>query len=107
MMMLNNYFEAMNGIIFQYGGTIKQFVGDEIMAMYGAPVVHPSPEEAAVKTAVEMVRQLALMRRQDPDQRNCFYYIKVGIHSGDVILGNVGSQDRTEYAAVGDDVNLG
>jgi adenylate cyclase len=107
MTMLNEYFEHMNGILFRHGGTIKQFVGDEIMAMFGAPLHHPKPEEAAVLAAVEMMRHLESLRAEDPGNERGFYYIKIGIHSGDVILGNVGSRDRTEYAAVGDDVNLG
>ena len=107
MEMLNQYFECMNSLIFKHGGTIKQFVGDEIMALYGAPLEHPNPEVAAVQTAVEMVRELTRRHQQDPQEERGFYLIKVGIHSGEVILGNVGSEERTEYAAVGDDVNLG
>ncbi len=105
--MLNDYFEHMNRILFRHGGTIKQFVGDEIMAMFGAPLEHPKAEEAAVLAAVEMLRHLTALRAADPQEEQGFYHIKVGIHSGDVILGNVGSLERTEYAAVGDDVNLG
>lgn len=107
MAMLNDYFEHMNRILFRHGGTIKQFVGDEIMAMFGAPLDHPKAEEAAVLAAVEMLRHLTALREHDTAEERGFYHIKVGIHSGDVILGNVGSLERTEYAAVGDDVNLG
>ncbi|MBT9585956.1 adenylate/guanylate cyclase domain-containing protein [bacterium] len=107
MTMLNDYFEHMNRILFRHGGTIKQFVGDEIMAMFGAPLEHPKAEEAAVLAAVEMTRHLESLRSNDPQEERGFYYIKIGIHSGEVILGNVGSHERTEYAAVGDDVNLG
>lgn len=106
MEMLNRYFKEMNSLIFEHGGTIKQFVGDEIMALYGAPQPHPKAEQAALDTAVAMIRRLRTMKAADPDN-NGFYEIKVGIHCGPVILGNVGSDERTEYAAVGDDVNLG
>lgn len=105
--MLNAYFQEMNEIIFRYQGTIKQFVGDEIMAMYGAPTVHPEPEVAAVETALAMITRLNELRERDPGRKRGFYEIKIGIHAGPVILGNVGSATRTEYAAVGDDVNLG
>ncbi len=105
--MLNAYFQEMNQIIFRYDGTIKQFVGDEIMAMYGAPAPHPQPEVAAVETALAMMKRLAELKERDPGRKRGFYEIKIGIHSGPVILGNVGSDTRTEYAAVGDDVNLG
>lgn len=107
MQMLNHYFEEMTAIIYQARGTIKQFVGDEIMVMFGAPRPHPSPEEAAVRTAVRMIMRLDELRAQDPTGQNGFYSIKIGIHTGEVIVGNVGSADRSEYAAVGDDVNLG
>ena len=107
MTMLNAYFEEMNRIIFRHGGTIKQFVGDEIMVMYGAPTPHPDAEKAAVLTAIEMVQRLRQLYAADPTHSNGFYHIKVGVHRGNVILGNVGSSERTEYAAVGDDVNLG
>ncbi|HEY3999920.1 MAG TPA: adenylate/guanylate cyclase domain-containing protein, partial [Candidatus Xenobia bacterium] len=103
--MLNRYFEAMNAIIVESGGWIKQFVGDEIMVIYGAPDSHPRPEHAAVETALRMVAKLADMRRAAKDDG--FFEIKAGIHTGDVIVGNVGSRHRTEFAAVGDDVNLG
>lgn len=105
--MLNAYFQEMNQIIFRYDGTIKQFVGDEIMAMYGAPAPHPQPEIAAVETALAMMKRLDELKQRDPGRKRGFYEIKIGIHSGPVILGNVGSDTRTEYAAVGDDVNLG
>ncbi len=105
--MLNAYFQEMNEIIFRFDGTIKQFVGDEIMAMYGAPTAHPDPEVAAVETALAMMARLRELRERDPSRKRGFYEIKIGVHAGPVILGNVGSITRTEYAAVGDDVNLG
>jgi len=107
MAMLNAYFEEMNQIIFLHGGTIKQFVGDEIMVLFGAPTIHLLPESAAVHAAIEMVARLKALRAQSPTGQDGFYSIKIGIHSGEVIVGNVGSSRRTEYAAVGDDVNLG
>ena len=103
--MLNDYFGAMNEIIVASGGWIKQFVGDEIMVIYGAPDEHVRPEQAAVETAMKMVS--TLKARRAATSADGFYAIKVGIHSGEVIVGNVGNEDRTEYAAVGDHVNLG
>lgn len=103
--MLNRYFEAMNEIIVKSGGWIKQFVGDEIMVIYGAPDPHPDPDRAAVETALSMVEKLAALKAEATGDG--FFEIKAGIHTGDAIVGNVGSAQRTEYAAVGDDVNLG
>lgn len=103
--MLNRYFEEMVRIIFRHGGTVKQFVGDEIMVIYGAP--EPSEDHAAraVATGLEMVERLQEMKRESGG-RPGFYEVKIGIHTGDVVVGNVGAEARTEYAAVGDDVNL-
>lgn len=104
---LNEYFTAMEQIIFRHGGTLKQFVGDEIMVMFGAPFPQPDPEARAIRAAVEMKARLAELRqawhgrglRVDLD-------VKIGIHRGRVVVGNVGSPRRTEYAAVGDAVNV-
>ena len=105
--MLNRYFEEMTSVIFRHRGTVKQFVGDEILAFFGAPREHPAPEEAAVLTALEMQERLDELRASDPTGKAGFYSCKIGVHTGEVIVGNVGSADRAEYAAVGDDVNLG
>jgi len=103
--MLNEYFDAMAAIIVGSGGWIKQFVGDEIMVIYGAPDDHPSAAPAAVETAVRMVERLAELRAAATQPG--FFDITIGIHTGEVTVGTVGNKDRTEYAAVGDHVNLG
>jgi class 3 adenylate cyclase len=104
--MLDDYFAAMNEIITASGGWIKQFVGDEIMVIYGAPDTHPNPERAALETALKMVAKLQEMKAA-AEGEDGFFEIKAGINTGEVIVGNVGSRHRTEFAAVGDDVNLG
>ena len=103
--MLNSYFATTTELIVASGGWIKQFVGDEIMVMYNAPDDHPRPERAAVEAALAIIR--ALRELEATATEPGFFRAKIGIHSGDVIVGNVGSEHRTEYAAVGDDVNLG
>ncbi len=103
---LNCYFDEMNAIILKYNGTIKQFVGDEIMVMYGAPLDQDDQALRAVNTALEMIDKLHELKRRDPSGTQGFYEVKIGIHTGEVVVGNVGSHDRTEYAAVGDNVNL-
>jgi len=103
---LNSYFDEMNAVILKYNGTIKQFVGDEIMVMYGAPLEQHDQALRAVNTALEMVDRLHELKKSDPSGKKGFYEVKIGIHTGEVVVGNVGSHDRTEYAAVGDNVNL-
>ncbi|MHC9538939.1 MAG: CHASE2 domain-containing protein [Vulcanimicrobiota bacterium] len=104
MEMLNRYFTDMVEIIFGNRGTIKQFVGDEIMAMYGAPEDEPHQALLAVKTAVEMIDMLK--SRRDSGTQDGFFEVKIGIHTGDMVVGFIGSAGRMEYAAVGDSVNL-
>jgi class 3 adenylate cyclase/CHASE2 domain-containing sensor protein len=103
---LNAYFAEMTDIIFQHDGTIEKFVGDEIMVIFDAPRKHPDPEWAAVQTALDMVHRLQYLKSKDPTGKNGFYDIKVGIHTGPVILGNIGSAERMEYTCIGDTVNL-
>lgn len=103
---LNSYFDEMNAIILKYNGTIKQFVGDEIMVMYGAPLEQGDQALRAVNTALEMVDKLNELKSRNLSGTPGFYEVKIGIHTGEVVVGNVGSHDRTEYAAVGDNVNL-
>lgn len=105
--MLNRYFETMVPIVEAHGGWLKQFVGDEIMAVYGVPRPIPHPERAAVLSALAMARALRLAREADPTGSDGFHAVKIGIHTGEVIVGNVGSAARAERAVVGDDVNLG
>jgi len=104
---LNEYFTAMEEIIFRRGGTLKQFVGDEIMVMFGAPFPQADPEMRAIRTAVEMKARLTELRRAwHARDLRVDLDVKIGIHRGRVVVGNVGSPRRTEYAAVGDAVNV-
>ncbi|MEW6283011.1 MAG: adenylate/guanylate cyclase domain-containing protein, partial [Candidatus Eremiobacterota bacterium] len=103
---LNEYFTAMEEVIFQHGGTLKQFVGDEIMVMFGAPFPQDDAEERAVRTALAMQRELERLNQRWSARGIPRQEAKFGIHRGRVVVGNVGSPRRTEYAAVGDAVNL-
>lgn len=104
--MLNQYFEAMVGIVFEHEGMLKQFVGDEIMVIYGAPMDQPDHAARAIATALSMIDCLARMK-QEAAGEDGFFEVKVGVNTGDVVVGHVGSEKHMEYAAVGDDVNLG
>ncbi|MFN8606407.1 MAG: adenylate/guanylate cyclase domain-containing protein [Vulcanimicrobiota bacterium] len=104
--LLNQYFEEMVKLIFRREGMLKQFVGDEIMVIYGAPMEQPDHAARAVETALDMLERLAQMEAA-AGGADGFFDIKVGINTGDVVVGHVGSDKHMEYAAVGDDVNLG
>lgn len=102
--MLNEFFEEMLEIIFRHGGTVKQFVGDEIMVLYGAPEAVEDHAARAVRTAVDMLERLRQLQRERGEGSG-FYDVKIGIHTGWAVVGNVGGLRRSEYAAVGDSVN--
>jgi len=101
---LNAYLSTMTEIIFAHGGTIDKFIGDAIMAFFGAPRRSVADEENAVNAAVAMVKALPQIAEKFPEVGPL--KIGVGIHTGDVVVGNIGSEKRLDYTAIGDNVNL-
>ncbi|NIR50469.1 adenylate/guanylate cyclase domain-containing protein [candidate division KSB1 bacterium] len=104
---LNEYLTSMVDVIFKYAGTLDKFVGDEIMAVYGAPHPYRNHAENACLTAVEMVARLRRLQRKWSARKQAFFQIGIGINTGKVIIGNLGSQQLFDYTVIGDDVNLG
>jgi adenylate cyclase len=104
---LNEYFTRMVDIVFRNGGTVDKFVGDMVMALFGAPVDDVNHAEAAVATAVEMVRELAHLNQRWAAEGRVQLDIGVGVNSGDMIAGNIGSSAIMSYTVIGDNVNLG
>jgi adenylate cyclase len=104
---LNEYFSAMVAVLFRHYGTLDKFVGDMVMGLFGAPVADPRHADHAVTTAVEMVETLeALNARWRADGRPTVD-IGIGINSGEMIAGNIGSETIMSYTVIGDAVNLG
>ena len=105
--MLNEYFELMVEIIFRYEGTLDKFIGDEIMAIFGAPVAHSDDPVRAVKTALEMMRALRSFNRNRMARAEEALEIGIGINTGEVVAGYLGSSKALEYTVIGDTVNTG
>lgn len=103
---LNEYFTAMTPIIQKNRGLVSKFIGDAIMCIFGAPVTHPDDAFQAVKTAVDMQEKLKKLQTKWTSENKTLIYIGVGINTGDVIVGNVGSPERMEYTVIGDVVNM-
>lgn len=104
---LNRYFSTMVEIIKKHGGTIDKFIGDAIMAEFGTPVSYEDNCRRAVQAAYEMREALPGVELGDlvlPDGMQ--FNIGIGIHYGDVIVGSIGSKDKTDYSVIGDNVNL-
>jgi len=103
---LNRHLTEMTEIVLRYQGTVDKFIGDAVMAFWGAPIPDPDQSLHAVKAAVEMQEKIALMRAEllaggGPELR-----MRIGIHRGDCIVGNMGGDNRFDYTAIGDPVNL-
>ena len=104
---LNEYFSRMVDIVFAHGGTVDKFVGDMVMALFGAPVADPAHGEHAVAAAVHMVSELASLNRKWAQEGRAQLDIGVGVNSGEMIAGNIGSSSIMSYTVIGDNVNLG
>jgi adenylate cyclase len=104
---LNEYFSTMVEIVFRHEGTVDKFVGDMVMALFGAPVDDPHHAEHAVATAVDMVSALGELNSKWAAHGLPQLDIGVGINSGDMIAGNIGSSSIMSYTVIGDNVNLG
>jgi adenylate cyclase len=103
---LNGYFTEMNEAIRGHGGLVVQFIGDEIEAVFGAPVEDPRHAERAVRAAVEMRARLARLNAERAAAGKPPLRHGIGVHTGRVLAGNIGSSARLSYALVGDPVNL-
>lgn len=103
---LNEYFEAMIDIIFTYKGTLDKIMGDGLMVEFGAPLEDPLQEAHSLLTAVAMQRKLKELSDGWERQGRPRLEIGVGIHVGQVVVGNIGSEKRMEYTAIGDPVNI-
>jgi adenylate cyclase len=104
---LREYLTEMVDVIFKNDGTLDKFVGDEIMAIYGAPHFYKEHAEKACLTAVEMIQRLRQLQKRWAAKQQEYFQIGIGINSGKVILGNLGSSQLFDYTVIGDDVNLG
>ena len=104
--LLNKYLTVMSEIIFRHGGTVDKFQGDGILVFFGAPQPYEDQGERAVRTALEMRDRLSELQQEWVDRSEDSLRIGIAIHSGEVMVGNIGSQLRMEYTVIGDTVNL-
>jgi class 3 adenylate cyclase len=102
---LNRYFEAMSEEILKAGGTIDKYIGDAIMAFWGAPVEDAEQAEHAVQASLAMLEKLKDLNKQLVAEGYPEIAIRVGLHRGRAIVGNVGSSRRFDYTVIGDTVN--
>lgn len=104
--LLNEYFKIMIDVVFKYEGTLDKFIGDEVMALFGAPLDQQHPALIAVKTALEMQAELKNFNQKRRQEGKNEIYMGIGINTGKVVAGSIGSEKRVEYTVIGDSVNL-
>jgi len=103
---LNQYLSAMTALVLSNGGMLDKYVGDAIMAVFGAPLELENHALAACKTALEMMEELRSLKQEWENEAKPILDIGIGIHTGEMIIGNVGSTKRMDYTVIGDNVNL-
>lgn len=107
--LLNDYLTAMTDVVFKYNGLLDKYIGDAIMAVWGAPLEQPDHALLACRTSLEMMTELERLRGEWAlVQKNVpFIDIGIGLNSGPMVVGNMGSHTRFDYTVMGDSVNLG
>lgn len=104
--LLNRYFSVMTEIIFEHGGTLDKYIGDGLMAIFGAPTAGAEDALNAVKAAVTMQKRIAQLNAELHSEGYGNISIGIGLHTGEATIGYIGSERRSEYTAIGDTVNL-
>jgi adenylate cyclase len=103
--LLTEYFTEMVEIVFEHGGTLDKFMGDALMALWGAPLTGGDDADRAVRAAIAMQRALARLNREWSQQDRQEISTGIGVNAGEVFAGNIGSNRRLEYTVIGDAVN--
>ena len=104
--LLSEYFTEMVDVIFDYGGTLDKFMGDAIMALWGAPIAHADDPDRALHAAVEMQQAVTRLNQRWASEGRPEIRVGIGLNHGEVFAGNIGSHRRLDYTVIGDAVNV-
>ncbi|NIM02961.1 HAMP domain-containing protein [bacterium] len=103
---LNEYFSEMVSVVTKYEGTLDKFIGDALLAVFGAPIAHQDDARKAVFAALEMQEKLKEFNKKRAKKGKSEIRIGIAVHTGNLVAGNIGSEVRMEYTVIGDTVNL-
>jgi adenylate cyclase len=104
--LLNEHFEDMVEVVFDFNGVLDKFLGDAVMALWGVPVGGPDDADRAVRAALEMQRRVDAMNARQAERGRPTIGLGIGVNTGECVVGNMGSSRRLEYTVIGDTVNL-
>lgn len=104
---LNEHLNMMVSVIFDHQGTLDKFVGDCVMAFWGAPLTQPNHAELAARSALAMIKGLEKLNEKWQSEGRPTLQIGVGVNTGEMLFGNIGSEQRMDFTVIGDSVNLG
>ncbi|PIU83154.1 MAG: adenylate/guanylate cyclase domain-containing protein, partial [Elusimicrobia bacterium CG06_land_8_20_14_3_00_38_11] len=103
---LNQYFDRIIDVVFEYEGTLDKFIGDCVMAIFGAPLDQPDHFLRACKCAVKIRDEIKKLNQTRQKKNKPILYSGIAVNTGEVVAGNIGSEKRTDYSVVGDTVNV-
>jgi len=106
MEVLNGYLARMTAIIIEYGGTVNEFIGDAVFAIFGAPIAYADHAERAAAAALAMQRAMAGINEEHVRRGLPRFEMGIGVNTGEAVVGNIGSEQRAKYAVVGSAVNV-
>ncbi|OPX18163.1 hypothetical protein BXT86_02580 [candidate division WOR-3 bacterium 4484_100] len=104
--LLNDVLTTMTNVIFKYEGTIDKFIGDCIMAVFGAPIFHPDDTNRALLAGIDIQQEINRMNKKREKNNKETIRVGIGINTGEVVVGNIGAAERLDYTVIGDSVNL-
>lgn len=104
---LNEYLTAMTDIVMKHSGVVDKYIGDAIMAFWGAPLIQPNHAEMACNTSLDMMTKLGELQKKWAKEKFPEINIGIGLNTGYAVIGNMGSYERFDYTAMGDTINLG
>lgn len=104
--LLNKYLTAMTKIVFEHGGTVDKFMGDAIMVLFSAPLAFPDHAHRACLVALDMLKVMDKLQAEWTAKTKHRLNVRIGINTGEVVVGNMGSEELMDYTAIGDAVNL-
>ena len=103
---LSQYFDVISNIIIKYEGTVDKYIGDSVMAFWGAPIDIEKPIEKSILASQEIIKEINKLNKKWENENKPIFETRIGLHYGKTLVGNIGSSERMNYTIIGDSVNI-